>query len=100
MSSYCLYICSYRSIDVVYDSMHYLKEVPQYRFKPPSTLFGYPPENDNNACYCVGVKCPHAGRYRTVIHVRPTFIKCVLLIYIYHVSAVASAMSSMYLWWS
>jgi len=50
-----------RSIDVVYESMHYLEDVPQYRYKPPSTLFGYPPDNDNNACYCVGQKCPHAG---------------------------------------
>ena len=42
--------------------MHYLDDVPQYRYKPPATLFGYPPENDANACYCVGPKCPHAGR--------------------------------------
>ncbi|KAF6024459.1 SCARB2 [Bugula neritina] len=50
-----------RSINVIYNSQHFLQDVPQYRFKPPQSLFDYPPENEDSACYCVGETCPHGG---------------------------------------
>lgn len=54
----------YRSIDVVYHSEHYLQGITQYRFKPPASLFGYPPDNYDNACYCLGdAGCPHNGMF-------------------------------------
>ncbi|XP_067945484.1 lysosome membrane protein 2-like isoform X2 [Watersipora subatra] len=64
-----------RSIDVVFSSKHYLHDVPQYRFKPPAALFGYPPDNYDNACYCLGDECPHNGVLNiTAVQGAPVFV--------------------------